>query len=108
MSRTMLADPRTPGYSGFILPANTIGLIVAELGPSTHAIWLALSFQAGSAVGFLLLGRLSDIVSLLQNISTSSPRLRSNSKSVRTKMALYWLFDNGCGRQHHRRNGTQC
>ncbi|KAI5359648.1 Putative sugar transporter, major facilitator transporter Str1/Tri12, MFS transporter superfamily [Septoria linicola] len=49
------------GYSGWVLPANTISLIVAELGPSEHAIWLAVSYQAGLSVGFLLIGRLSDI-----------------------------------------------
>ncbi|KAF7188023.1 Trichothecene efflux pump TRI12 [Pseudocercospora fuligena] len=52
------------GYLGWVLPANTISLIVAELDPnntSGSSIWLAVSWQAGFAVGFLWVGRLSDI-----------------------------------------------
>ena len=53
------------GYLGWVLPANTISLIVAELGEEEggdaagNAIWLAVSWQAGFAVGFLWVGRVS-------------------------------------------------
>ncbi|CAK4033324.1 MFS general substrate transporter [Lecanosticta acicola] len=49
------------GYLGWVLPANTISLIVAELGGGSHSIWLAVSWQIGFTVGFLWIGRLSDI-----------------------------------------------
>lgn len=49
------------GYLGWVLPANTLSLIDAALGPSTNVIWLAVSWEAGFAVGLLLVGRLSDI-----------------------------------------------
>ncbi|KAK0877177.1 hypothetical protein LTR87_009006 [Friedmanniomyces endolithicus] len=48
------------GYLGWVLPANTLSLINLALGPSSN-IWLAVSWQAGFAVGFLWVGRLSDI-----------------------------------------------
>ncbi|KAK4503585.1 hypothetical protein PRZ48_004500 [Zasmidium cellare] len=53
------------GYLGWVLPANTISLIVAELGEGNAgaSVWLAVSWQAGFAVGFLWVGRLSDIFS---------------------------------------------
>lgn len=49
------------GYLGWVLPANTLSLINLALGPSANVIWLAVSWQAGFAVGFLWVGRLSDI-----------------------------------------------
>ncbi|EME83053.1 uncharacterized protein MYCFIDRAFT_80615 [Pseudocercospora fijiensis CIRAD86] len=52
------------GYLGWVLPANTISLIVAELDPtnaSGSSIWLAVAWQAGFTIGFLWVGRLSDI-----------------------------------------------
>ncbi|KAK3636702.1 hypothetical protein LTR56_014003 [Elasticomyces elasticus] len=49
------------GYLGWVLPANTLSLINLQLGPSTNIIWLAVSWQAAFAVGFLWVGRLSDI-----------------------------------------------
>lgn len=47
------------GYLGWVLPANTISLIVAELGDAggQKSIWLAVGWQAGFAVGFLWVGR---------------------------------------------------
>ncbi|KAK5115251.1 hypothetical protein LTR62_001451 [Meristemomyces frigidus] len=49
------------GYLGWVLPANTLSLINKELGPSPNVIWLAVAWQAGFAVAFLWVGRLSDI-----------------------------------------------
>lgn len=49
------------GYLGWVLPANTLSQINVALGPSTNVIWLAVSWQAGFAVGFLWVGRMSDI-----------------------------------------------
>lgn len=49
------------GYLGWVLPANTISLVIASLGPSPNAIWLGVSWTTGAAVGFALVGRLSDI-----------------------------------------------
>ncbi|KAK3673263.1 hypothetical protein LTR78_006808 [Recurvomyces mirabilis] len=49
------------GYLGWVLPANTLSLINLALGPSTNVIWLAVAWQAGFAVAFLWVGRLSDI-----------------------------------------------
>ena len=47
------------GYLGWVLPANTLSLINVALGPSANVIWLAVSWQAGFAVGLLCVGRLS-------------------------------------------------
>lgn len=49
------------GYLGWVLPANTLSLINVALGPSPNVIWLAVAWQAGFTVGFLWVGRLSDI-----------------------------------------------
>ncbi|KAF2102793.1 fungal trichothecene efflux pump [Rhizodiscina lignyota] len=49
------------GYLGWVLPANTLTLINAAIGPSPNIIWLAVGWTAGFAVGFTLVGRLSDI-----------------------------------------------
>jgi MFS family permease len=59
LAATILAD--ISGYLGWVLPANTISLIDAALGPDANSIWLAVSWEAGFAVGFLWVGRLSDI-----------------------------------------------
>jgi len=48
-------------YLGWVLPANTLSLINAALGPLANVIWLAVSWQAGFAVGSFWVGRLSDI-----------------------------------------------
>ncbi|KAF2836293.1 fungal trichothecene efflux pump [Patellaria atrata CBS 101060] len=49
------------GYLGWVLPANTLTLINAAIGPSPNIIWVAISWTAGFTVGFTLVGRLSDI-----------------------------------------------
>ncbi|CAO2654543.1 Nn.00g112760.m01.CDS01 [Neocucurbitaria sp. VM-36] len=48
-------------YLGWVLPANTLLLINADIGPSTDLNWVATIWTIGSAIGFLLVGRLSDI-----------------------------------------------
>ncbi|KAF2006923.1 fungal trichothecene efflux pump [Amniculicola lignicola CBS 123094] len=48
-------------YLGWVLPANTLLLINADIGPSTNLNWVATIWTIGSAIGFLLVGRLSDI-----------------------------------------------
>lgn len=47
-------------YLGWVLPANTISLIVAELGDGGNSIWLAVSWQIGFTVGFLWIGRVRE------------------------------------------------
>lgn len=49
------------GYLGWVLPANTLALINAAIGPSPNIIWVSISWTAGFAVGFTLVGRISDI-----------------------------------------------
>ncbi|CAK7221588.1 hypothetical protein SCUCBS95973_004546 [Sporothrix curviconia] len=48
-------------YLGWVLPANTLSLINADIGPSANINWVATVWTLGSCVGFLLIGRLSDI-----------------------------------------------
>ncbi|ROT41715.1 trichothecene efflux pump [Sodiomyces alkalinus F11] len=48
-------------YLGWVLPANTLMLINAELGPSANISWVATLWTMGSSIGFLLVGRLSDM-----------------------------------------------
>ncbi|KAJ2906561.1 trichothecene efflux pump [Zalerion maritima] len=48
-------------YLGWVLPANTLSLINADLGNSPNINWVATVWTLGSCIGFLLVGRLSDI-----------------------------------------------
>ena len=48
-------------YLGWVLPANTLALINADLGGSPNINWVATVWTLGSCIGFLLVGRLSDI-----------------------------------------------
>ncbi|KAL4999903.1 fungal trichothecene efflux pump [Aspergillus recurvatus] len=48
-------------YLGWVMPANTLSLINAELGNSPNINWVATVWTLSSCVGFLLIGRLSDI-----------------------------------------------
>ncbi|KAH7037400.1 trichothecene efflux pump [Microdochium trichocladiopsis] len=48
-------------YTGWVLPANTLLLINASLGGSPNISWVATAWTLGSSIGFLLVGRLSDI-----------------------------------------------
>ena len=44
-----------------MVPANTLLLINADIGPSVNISWAATGWTLGSSVGFLLFGRLTDI-----------------------------------------------
>ncbi|KAL4919148.1 fungal trichothecene efflux pump [Aspergillus aurantiobrunneus] len=48
-------------YLGWVLPSNTLTLINAELGNSPNINWVSTVWTLSSCVGFLLIGRLSDI-----------------------------------------------
>lgn len=48
-------------YLGWVLPANTLTLINQDIGPSPNLGWVGTVWILGSAIGFLLVGRLSDI-----------------------------------------------
>ncbi|KAK0386037.1 hypothetical protein NLU13_5874 [Sarocladium strictum] len=48
-------------YLGWVLPANTLLLINADIGPSPDIAWVATIWTMGSSIGFLLVGRLSDL-----------------------------------------------
>ncbi|KAK7421279.1 hypothetical protein QQZ08_009995 [Neonectria magnoliae] len=48
-------------YLGWVLPANTLTLINADIGPSPNINWVATIWTMGSSIGFLLVGRLSDL-----------------------------------------------
>ncbi|KAH0542656.1 hypothetical protein FGG08_002979 [Glutinoglossum americanum] len=48
-------------FLGWVLPANTLSLINADLGVSQNITWVALVWTLATAVGYTLIGRLSDI-----------------------------------------------
>jgi MFS family permease len=48
-------------YLGWVVPANTLLLINADIGPSANIAWASTGWTMGSSVGFLLFGRLTDI-----------------------------------------------
>ncbi|KAK6438554.1 hypothetical protein LTR95_005248 [Oleoguttula sp. CCFEE 5521] len=48
-------------YLSFVLPANSLALINETLGPSNNISWVSLAYTLGLAVGFLIVGRMSDI-----------------------------------------------
>ncbi|KAG8161826.1 hypothetical protein KVR01_008813 [Diaporthe batatas] len=48
-------------YVAWVLPSNTLSLLNAELGPSPNITWVATVYTLGCSVGFLLVGRLSDL-----------------------------------------------
>ncbi|CAK7200733.1 hypothetical protein SEUCBS139899_003432 [Sporothrix eucalyptigena] len=48
-------------YLGWVLPANTLSIINADLGTSPNINWVASVWTLGCCVAFLLIGRLSDI-----------------------------------------------
>ncbi|KIL91916.1 hypothetical protein FAVG1_04319 [Fusarium avenaceum] len=48
-------------YLGWVLPSNTLALINADIGPSTQIVWAATVWTMGSSIGFLIVGRLSDL-----------------------------------------------
>jgi MFS family permease len=43
------------------MPSNSLALINEALGPSPNITWVALAYTLGLSVGFLIVGRLSDI-----------------------------------------------
>jgi MFS family permease len=43
------------------MPSNSLALINESIGPSPNINWVALSYTLGLSVGFLIVGRLSDI-----------------------------------------------
>ncbi|KAK3116460.1 hypothetical protein LTR53_003186 [Teratosphaeriaceae sp. CCFEE 6253] len=48
-------------YVSWVLPSNSLLLINASIGPSPQISWVALAYTLGLAIGFLIVGRLSDI-----------------------------------------------
>jgi MFS family permease len=43
------------------MPSNSLALINEDIGPSPNITWVALAYTLGLSVGFLVVGRLSDI-----------------------------------------------
>ncbi|KAF4989331.1 hypothetical protein FGRMN_9173 [Fusarium graminum] len=48
-------------YLGWVLPSNTLTLINADIGSSPQITWATTIWTMGSSIGFLMVGRLSDL-----------------------------------------------
>jgi MFS family permease len=48
-------------YAGWVLPANSLLIINNDIGPSGNITWVALAYTLGLSIGFLVVGRFSDI-----------------------------------------------
>ncbi|CAK7231301.1 hypothetical protein SBRCBS47491_007883 [Sporothrix bragantina] len=48
-------------YLGWVMPANILGVINADIGPSANVTWVAISYTLCYSVSATLVGRLSDI-----------------------------------------------
>ncbi|KAF2434010.1 fungal trichothecene efflux pump [Tothia fuscella] len=49
-------------YLGWVLPANTLALINADIAPDPNISWVALVWTLVTSVSFILVGRLSDLL----------------------------------------------
>lgn len=48
-------------YAGWVMPSNSLLIINEDIGPSPNITWVALAYTLGLTIGFLIVGRLSDI-----------------------------------------------
>ncbi|KAK3713537.1 hypothetical protein LTR37_008495 [Vermiconidia calcicola] len=48
-------------YGGFVMPATSLALINEDIGASANVVWVILAWTLCLAVGYTLVGRLSDI-----------------------------------------------
>ena len=48
-------------YCGWVMPSNSLLIINEDIGPSANINWVALAYTLGLSVGFLVVGRFSDI-----------------------------------------------
>jgi MFS family permease len=48
-------------YTGWVMPVNSLATINKDIGPSPSIFWVPLAYTLGLSVGFLIVGRLSDI-----------------------------------------------
>lgn len=103
MTATSLAQ--ICGYVGWVLPANTLSLISAELGVSANTIWLAVAWQMGLTVGFLWVGRLSDIVSAC--IRPTLNHQLTWCRIVWSTLVLHLRLHHRSDRKHHRRRRSE-
>lgn len=46
---------------GYVLSANSMARINADIGPSENLVWIGLAYTLTLGISFLLVGRLSDI-----------------------------------------------
>ncbi|WPH03159.1 Hypothetical protein R9X50_00603500 [Acrodontium crateriforme] len=56
-----LAFGNMSAFASWVMPSNSLAIIDASIGPSNQISWVALAFALGFSVGFLIVGRLSDI-----------------------------------------------